>query len=117
MELFATIDRRSANSVAAVDGVATGWGFALALAFPAVLAGPSAAFSMGMLVEDQVAANRLLLMLLARRVSHQQLLRLAYSNAVVDAREAFELGIIDGLVDNSALLLARAAALAKTPRG
>jgi 2-(1,2-epoxy-1,2-dihydrophenyl)acetyl-CoA isomerase len=96
--------------IAAVNGIASGAGAALAIACDMVMAAESARFQFGFmrvaLGPDSGAS-----WLLPRRVGEARALALSLTGAMVDARAALAMGLCDQVADDDALQ-AEAAALA-----
>lgn len=98
--------------VAAVNGVAAGGGLGLALAADARIGGPNARFAAGYfglgLSPDGGST-----WLLPRLIGEQRTRQFFFNNEVMDANTAFELGMLDRLVEEDEVVPA-ALALAKT---
>lgn len=89
--------------VAAIQGVAAGGGFSLALSADVRLAGTSATFrlaypSIGVAVDGGCSYT------LPRLVTRSQLHRLIYQDPLLDAPEAMRLGLVDMVVEDDKLL-------------
>ncbi|MGH2556103.1 MAG: enoyl-CoA hydratase/isomerase family protein [Actinomycetota bacterium] len=108
---FRSLSRMPKPTVAALQGHAIGAGFQLALACDLRVATPDAKFSMlearyG-LIPDLGGAHRL-----ARLVGPSRSKEIVWSTRMVEAEEAFRIGLVDRLVDRHALR-AEAQALAR----
>jgi len=92
--------------IAAVNGVAFGFGFELALACDLIIATNTARFALPE-VKVGLAAMAGGVVRLAREIGPKQALGLALSGDAVTAAEAFRLGIVNEVTDGSALEKAR----------
>lgn len=103
-DLVRWLRRSRRRTVAAVNGVATGWGLALALALDWRVASPQSSFSLGFLQTEDVAYSDALLSLIAEHLSAQQMRRVVLTNAVLSAAEARRLGLIGEVVPERSLI-------------
>lgn len=105
--------------VAAVNGVAAGGGFSLALSADFRVAAPRAKFRVAY-ANVGLTPDGGLTWLLPRIVGRQQAARLTLRDTVVDAAEALRIGLVDEVTDDGACLdvaLAWAAEMAARPGG
>jgi 2-(1,2-epoxy-1,2-dihydrophenyl)acetyl-CoA isomerase len=101
--VFLPLHRLDKPVVAAVNGHAHGGGLALALACDIVLAGASAAMSLGY-VQRGIAADCGILYFLPRRVGMGRAKQLLFTGRRFSAAEAERWGIVDGVVPDDELL-------------
>jgi 2-(1,2-epoxy-1,2-dihydrophenyl)acetyl-CoA isomerase len=89
--------------IAAVNGIASGAGAALAIACDIVLAGASARFQFGF-VRVALGPDAGTSWLLPRRVGHGRALALALTGEAIDAERALAIGLCDRVVAEEALI-------------
>lgn len=102
-EMFKRIGRYPKPFVALVNGIAVAGGFELILACDVVFAAESARMGDAHLNFGQLGGGGVLTML-ARAVGPNRARELVLSGRLLDAREAFEWGIVSRVVDDSQLI-------------
>ena len=95
--------RRSKPMVAAVNGAAIGMGLSMILPFDRIVSGRSAKFS-ARFIKVGVVPELASTMFLPQRVGFGAASDLMLSARIIDAEEASQIGLIDELVDDDALL-------------